>query len=77
MKKDQYPFDYHQVRSNIIQHTHDLKNVINGTTNILNNGYLVPVPKNIEDILTIAEQRELKKNIFSVIDRIEIVQDMM
>ena len=61
MKKDKYLFDYHQVRSNIIQHTHDLKNVINGTTNILNNGYLVPVPKNIEDILTIAEQRELRK----------------
>ena len=50
-----------QVKSNNVQHTRDLKKVINSTTNIFKNGDLLPVPKNIEPILTTAEQREQKK----------------
>ena len=47
--------------------------MINSATIKLNNGALVPAPKNIEVISTIAEQRQLKKIFYNVIDRIDIV----
>ena len=44
-KRYKYPFDYMQVKSNNVQHTQDLKNLINSTTNIFTNRDLVPAPK--------------------------------